>query len=255
MGNVRKNNEDNLYCNGVSMTPSSRDRPFGVNGETRSPCLFAVCDGMGGQKDGETASLTAVSQLSRYSRAILAAPPKDVNAVVGEYVSCVNASLCEMTRGKSGGMGTTLALAVVTKNAIRAYTIGDSRIYIQKSGQFLQISKDHTVAEQKVALGILTREEARKHSDSHSLTNYLGLLDDEAIAQADIIPVIPVSTRFRLLICSDGLTDMVDDSQINEILLVSRNIAKAGKMLVKAALANGGGDNVTCVILDIAADK
>jgi protein phosphatase len=251
MGNVRKNNEDNLYCGGVSMTPDNRDRPFSVSGEARMPCIFAVCDGMGGHNDGEAASLTAVAMLSQYSRAILAASQEDINAVVGEYVACVNAYLCEKRRGTSGGMGTTLALAVVTQGSIRAYTIGDSRIYLQKSGQFLQISKDHTIAEQKVALGILTREEARKHSDSHKLTNYLGLLEDEAIAQADIIPKIPMGGKYRLLICSDGLTDMVEDDQINEILLVSRNIAKAGKTLVKTALANGGGDNVTCVVLEV----
>jgi protein phosphatase len=237
------------------MTPDNRDRPFGISGVTSSPCLFAVCDGMGGQKDGETASLAAVSMLSRHSRAILAAAPGQVNAAVGEYVSCVNAALCEKTRGEHGGMGTTLALAVVTQDAIRAYTIGDSRIYLQKNGHLLQVSRDHTVAEQKVALGILTREEARASGDGNSLTNYLGPLEGEAVAQADIIPTIPVITGFRLLICSDGLTDMVDDIQINEMLLAARDITYAGEALIDAALANGGADNVTCVVLDISADK
>jgi protein phosphatase len=169
----------------------------------------------------EAASMTAVSMLSRYSRAILTASPGDIDAVVGEYVACVNASLCGKARAATGGgAGTALALAAVAKSSIRAYAMGGSRIYLMKSGRLRQVTKDRAAAE-----------------------------------RINIVPAITVSDKCRLLICSDGLTDMVGDGQIRVILQEGGDVANAGKSLVEAALANGGGDDVTCVVLDIASDK
>jgi protein phosphatase len=252
---VRGNNEDNLYCGGVSLTPENRDTPFCLTGSEKPPCVFAVCDGMGGQNDGETASLTAVSVLAQHTKTILASLAGDIDFAVQSYVTRVNAVLCDKMRAKSVRMGTTLALVVIAGNAIHAYSIGDSRIYLLKNGELRQISKDHTVAEQKIELGILTRDEARAHKDRHKLTNCLGVFEDEMTAAADVIPAVAADAKCRLLICTDGLTDMVDDRRIRKILLSARGAGDAGRLLTESAHTGGGEDNVTCVVLDITRDK
>jgi protein phosphatase len=91
-GRKRESNEDNLYINGVILTPETRNAPFSLNGAADAPCLFAVCDGMGGEEDGEFASLTAVNTLSEFAERINAAPTEQLDAIVQEYVA--KALLC-----------------------------------------------------------------------------------------------------------------------------------------------------------------
>jgi protein phosphatase len=158
-------------------------------------------------------------------------------------------------RETPGRMGTTLAMAVVAGDKIRTYAIGDSRIYLLKKGKLRQLSMDHTIAEQKISLGLLTREEARVHRDRHKLTNCIGVFEDEFEAAADILPPQPATEKCRMLICSDGLTDMVSDDRIRKIMLSSRGAAKAGESLVEAALEGGGADNVTCIVFDVVPER
>jgi protein phosphatase len=248
---VRLNNEDNLYCGGATLTPENRDAPFSLNGSANLPCVFAVCDGMGGEANGEFASLTAVAALAEHAKAIASAAGDETDAAVAEYVTETNARLCEAMRANAVRMGTTLALAVATENGLRAYTLGDSRIYALQEGRFSRLSEDHTLAAQKVQMGLLTEEEARKSRDRHKLTRYLGIFEDEMTVEADARPLLPIGGGCRAMLCSDGLTDGVADGRIEEILSAAPNPEEAAGRLVDEALANGGRDNVTCVVADI----
>ncbi|MDR1299298.1 MAG: protein phosphatase 2C domain-containing protein [Oscillospiraceae bacterium] len=248
MGRVRGNNEDNLYCAGVALTPETRDAPFALAGDVAAPCVFAVCDGMGGQEDGEFASLAAVSALAELESALKTMPPEELDAAVQNYVSGVNGQLCAEMAERYVRIGATLALVVVMRGAVRQYNIGDSRIYALSGGALRQISEEHTLAAQKVRMGVLTPEQAETDRDRHKLTQYLGIFEDEMTIIAEPRPPIPAPVR--MLLCSDGLTDMLPDGRIEEILN-SAAIGDAANLLVSEALENGGADNVTCVVIDI----
>lgn len=268
-GLVRTNNEDNLYCDGqdvlvpttahggarlssadgVTLTPENRDAPFFLDGTAQAPCLFAVCDGMGGEAEGEFASLTAVTALADHAARIKAAASDAIDEAVGAFVTDANERLCMAMRSGPARMGTTLALVVIAEGAVRAYNIGDSRIYALRGGMFSQISEDHTLAAQKVKMGLLTEEEVRWDKGRHVLTRYLGVFEDEMTLTADAAGPFSVEAC-RLLLCSDGLTDMLPDGRIEEVLREAGGPADAADALVEEALVNGGRDNVTCIVID-----
>ena len=124
IGLVRKNNEDNFYCNGEMLISQEN---YSLNGFARTPCIFAVCDGMGGESNGELASLTAVNVLDEYAENIklAALSSKNVDETVQLYISAANKKICNVMRENSFRMGTTLALVVIAGDFIRAYNIGD----------------------------------------------------------------------------------------------------------------------------------
>ena len=270
-GKVRTNNEDNLYCDGqdvlvpttahggtrlssadgLTLTPETRDVPFSRNGESGVPCLFAVCDGMGGEADGEFASLTAVTTLGEHAQVIKSAAFFDnTDKAMQDFVTDANDRLCRAMRSRSARMGTTLALAVITEDTVRTYNIGDSRIYRLQDGAFSRLSVDHTLAAQKVRMGLLTEEEAQKDRSRHVLTRYLGVFGEEMIIEADVIAPFAVNTGCRLLLCSDGLTDMVSECEIETVLRGAPDTGTAADTLIAKALQNGGKDNVTCIVID-----
>jgi protein phosphatase len=248
---VRGSNEDNLYVNGVTLTAETRAAAFALEGAADAPCLFAVCDGMGGEEDGEFASLTAVGTLATFAERIRAAAPQHLDALVQEYVAGANAALCAAMGARGVRMGTTLALAALCPEGVHTYSIGDSRIYALCGGAFRQLSTDHTLVTPKIKMGLLTEEEARKDKDWHKLTAYLGVFEDESEVCADVLPVLPLKEGARLLLCSDGLTDMVPDHRIEQILRDAAAAENAADTLLEEALANGGKDNVTVVLLDV----
>lgn len=218
-----------------------------------APMIFAIFDGMGGLQNGRVAAQMAVEQLDACKFDIKRAKsPDEIDAVVQKYVEAANRKICAQMKELAVRMGTTLALAVVTKDFIKAYNIGDSRIYLLCDGKFSQISEEHTLAEQKVQLGMLTAEEAKHHPDRHKLTRHLGVFEDEMAISAAVLDPIPIDGENRLLLCTDGLTDMVDDDRIEEILRRESDAKKAAERLIDEALANGGMDNVTCVVVDVA---
>ena len=250
-GRVRSNNEDNLYCNGAALTPENRDTPFALSGSAKAPCIFAVCDGMGGEEDGEFASLTAVTALAEYAEAIRSAASADeINAAVGKFVTDANSRLCGVMRAKRALMGTTLALVVIA-GAVYSYNLGDSRLYVLQSGRLTRVSEDHTLTEQKVKMGLLSKAEARRDRDRNKLTRHLGIFEDETAVTPAIAEPLPLDGGCRILLCSDGLTDMMEDAEIEKILRSEPLAEDAAERLLTEALENGGKDNVTCVVLDV----
>lgn len=242
LGLVRENNEDNLLADGVLLPRSLGSRAFSLDGTAGVPALFAVCDGMGGETAGETASRLTAESLAAEREALLAAAPEDLEESVCACVRrahlLVNASAPPGRRS-----GSTLALAVLTRQGVRCFNLGDSRIFCSRRGRFWQVTHDHNVWSDQQRRG--TPPPADEPPD-YRLTRCIGIGRPRP---AESYPVIPGSCR--LLLCSDGLTDTVAPPEISAVLEGAESPAGAADQLLRAALRNGGYDNVTVLAVEI----
>ena len=244
VGHVRTNNEDNLFCNGVFMTEAEREKPFFLSGVTEAPCIFAVFDGMGGEDCGELASLTAAQTLQKHSPEILSSDD------VCDFVNDANKRLLEIMRTQNIRMGTTLVMSVIGDASFRVYNLGDSRGFRLENGRLLRVTDDHTVAEEKARLGLITYEQADKSRERHILTRCLGIYDEVSVNPAAYGP-FGLDEHNGGLMCSDGLTEMLEFKEIADLMKNYPVPADAVNALVDAALMRGGVDNVTCLAFRI----
>ncbi|MBQ4468973.1 MAG: serine/threonine-protein phosphatase [Synergistaceae bacterium] len=245
-GKVRDNNEDNLFCNGILRTSERLNEPFFLSGVTQAPCVFAVCDGMGGEACGEIASMTAIETLNEHFEAIKAAIPCE-NFAVNDYVSDAAKRLTDIMKAQSIKTGTTLALVAVSDSGFNAYNLGDSRIYRFSNKRLIRITDDHTVYEEKLRMGLKPRPYER-----NVLTQCLGIYDNAVNIKPDMHGPFDVSDNQGILLCSDGLTDMLTYREISDTINNSGSPAEIVNALVDAALNNGGRDNVTCIFVKLA---
>lgn len=208
-----------------------------------APPLFAVADGLGGHQAGEIASSIAIDTL-------LETAPRAVDAkALGRAVRQANAAVIEAAeagRGRSG-MGTTLTAAMVEGTRIAVAHVGDSRAYLLHYGQLEQLSQDHSMVADLVRQGQLTAEESRVHPNRSVITRALG---SDPNMLADTLEVEAASGD-RLLLATDGLTSMLSDSEIARVLGSEHSARQAVDVLIERALAAGGHDNVTAVVVDI----
>ena len=245
-GYVRSNNEDNYYLCGSCRSDTDMAEAAGRwTGEDRR-LLFAVADGMGGEEKGELASLLAVKALE----------PCRFEDVAGTARVCfqrANDRICEEVE-KNGGrrMGSTVAALYVDEGKALGCNIGDSRIYLLRDHGLLQISTDHNMAAKLVEAGVLTPKEARRHRSRHELTQHLGIFEDEMKLEPAVSGAVLLQPGDVFLLCSDGLTDMLTDEEIKALLLAGREPWEQAQMLVKAALKQGGRDNVTVLVVHTA---
>ena len=246
VGRVRGNNEDNLYVDGVILTPDMRERPFSIDGSTRSAAVFAVCDGMGGEDNGEIASLLAVQALLNAEGQIKSNIPERLEETVQSYVKEVCESIRTETESSGKRTGTTLALAVICEKGIYCFNSGDSRIYGLKKSDFWQITNDHNLAAEHIRNGIITKNQAADVINGNKLTRCMGIGN-----VSDVESSPPVTGDCRILICSDGLTDLLNDGEIENFLRTSTRAANAADYLLQSALEKGGKDNVTVIVLDV----
>jgi protein phosphatase len=202
--------------------------------------LFAVADGMGGHRGGEVASQLAVETLEKLFRQGAGELPDQVqeaNRVVFERSSLDR---------KVAGMGTTLTAALVEDDRVRLAHVGDSRAYLLRDGELGLLTEDHTLVHRMVSEGEISKEEAQTHPQRSVLTRAIGVdtvvdVDDETLQ---------VRPGDRLLLCTDGLTSMVSEDQIEEALRSVPDVQEAAKRLVQMANEAGGMDNTTVLVLD-----
>lgn len=207
------------------------------------PPLYAVADGMGGHRAGEIASRVALQEL-------LSSAPRSVDAKsLARAVRSANRAVIE-SAGKSRtrtGMGTTLTTAMVDGTYVVVAHVGDSRAYLLHEGRLTRITEDHSMVADLVRQGSITEEDARFHPQRSVITRALGS-DPEMVA--DVFEVNG-SPGDRLLLATDGLTGMLPDDYIADLLLQERDPASAAAKLVEAANRAGGYDNITVVIVDL----
>lgn len=203
--------------------------------------LIAVADGMGGHVGGEMAAELAVAQLAKVDGT--------VNAdTLFDLIRAANASVCEKAEAPElNGMGTTLVAATIDAEAgnVLLANVGDSRAYLYSVGTFRQLTNDHSLVNELVREGRITEDEARTHPQRNILTRALGMNSDLAIDQFEI----RVYGGDRILLCSDGLTNEVDDPAISAIVSRFDDPADAAETLVEKALEGGGRDNVTVALM------
>ena len=225
VGLVRGNNEDSAYA--------------GTH-------LIALADGMGGHAAGEVASSLAVETIAKTS------PNAADPALLAASVEAANAAIIEAAAnglGKSG-MGCTATCAYIEGNTIAIAHVGDSRAYLLHEGTLIRVTRDHSYVEELVDAGEITADEARVHPNRSVITRALG--SDPAM-YADHFQ-LNIEEGDRLILCSDGLSSMVPDGDIETIASQSSTAQICTDNLVDAALAAGGGDNVTVVVVDVVDD-
>ena len=207
-----------------------------------SPPLYVVADGMGGHNAGDVASEVAVNTL-----AALAPTIPDVDLLGRAVESANHAVITEAQKAGFEGMGTTMTACVVQGDKIAIAHVGDSRAYLLHTGKLQQLTRDHSWVADMVEQGKLTPDEARIHPNRSVITRALG---SDPMMQPDLYE-ITASEGDRLLLCSDGLTGMVDDGSIQAMLARIRDPQRCAAALVKEAIANGGSDNITVIVVDI----
>ncbi|HEY3413206.1 MAG TPA: Stp1/IreP family PP2C-type Ser/Thr phosphatase [Armatimonadota bacterium] len=239
LGRVRENNEDKFDW-------WEPEDPVLLANRGR---LYAVADGMGGHAAGQIASEMALKALAQ---AYFGGVNGSVEDAVARAFSQANAVIYDTARAipSRSGMGCTLAtVAIVDSDAVVAWA-GDSRAYLIRDGIATQMTRDHSLVEEHVQLGILTREEAAHHPRRNIITRSLG---PEPAVQPDVVryPLLPGDT---LLLCSDGLTGVVADPEIAALAVASPPSLACGE-LIGVANSRGGPDNVTVAILRVLDDS
>ena len=239
---VRTHNEDSLYV----------DPEAG---------LAILADGMGGYSAGEVASGIAVNVISKGMLAELTSGRELSKVDVGsglthaallmqQQIALANKGIYEaaQARPECAGMGTTLVTTVFVANRVSIGHIGDSRCYRLRAGKFEQLTHDHSLLQEQIDSGVLTTEQAKYSLNKNLVTRALGI---EAVVPADISEY-RVEAEDIYLLCSDGLTDMVDAEALQEIIATRRSdLAEAAAELIDVANQNGGRDNISVVLVRV----
>lgn len=239
VGRVRTNNEDNFFFNGFNLSKSFAHK--GIVRRKRSDAsvqLYAVCDGMGGQAAGEEASFIGTDMMHGLLRRLRNSA--DPHIAIDDYTDEANKAVAKL----DNGAGCTLAMVCIAEGKAIVSWLGDSRVYMLRSGKLRQLTQDHTEAERLRKLGIAAADK-RSHN---SLTRYLGMNMEGMVLTPSYCEPITIKKKDMFLICSDGLTSMVNDEEIAAIM---RESQKPAYDLVNAALEAGGTDNVTAAVIGV----
>ena len=235
IGLVRDVNQDYVYTS---------ETPIG-----NLPNLLVVADGMGGHRAGEYASRLAVEVVKQE----LAASTQDgPEAMMRHAITRANERVLETARqdAKLNGMGTTLVVATVIERTLYFANVGDSRLYLLNN-TIKQLSKDHSLVQEMVRLGGINEEQAKCHPDKNIITRAIGAKEDINIdffeyrlKKGDII-----------LMCTDGLSNMVEDEEILHTIKSSRDVVEAVEQLIERAKTNGGNDNIGIIVAEPFAEE
>jgi len=216
--------------------------------EDREVAVLVVCDGMGGAKAGNIASALAAESFMHYMGKYVEdiGEQSDVAMKMADAVLAANRAVYDKSiqDEEYNGMGTTLTAAISTSDGEVIVNVGDSRVYHVTQSAITQITKDHSVVEDMVTRGDLTRAEARRHPNKHLITRALGTHNDE---EPDVF-FLSLKQGEYILLCSDGLSNVVMDSEILFELQQDFTVQQCCEKLVEMALTRGAPDNVTAVL-------
>ena len=254
-GMTGKNNEDRYAV--ASFHASEKDN---------TPVLFAVlADGIGGHKGGEVAAELAVNHImqsvarsdGKFSRQIIEDAVNEASSAIAAH-SATNDNL--------KGMGSTCAVVWIIDNKLHTAYVGDSRIYLMRSGRIQQLTVDHSWVQEAIEKGILTPELAREHPNVHVIRRYLGspvppepdfrlyLFDGDGAHHAENNQGTEIQPNDVLLLCTDGLTDLVWNDEILEVVRTKPTLKEASRALVALANERGGHDNITVILISAPSD-
>ncbi len=231
VGQKRKMNQDYVFAS--------------VDPVGNLPNLFVVADGMGGHNAGDYASSHAVGTVVEEIR-----QDADFNPikVIRHAIESANTEIITQAQNDENlrGMGTTMVVATIVGHYAYVANVGDSRLYLVNQ-QILQVTKDHSLVQEMVRMGEINAEQARNHPDKNIITRALGA---ERTVDIDFFD-LKLEPGNVILMCSDGLSNMVEDSQIREIISdTEKNLEEKGKILISEANRNGGKDNIAVVLIE-----
>ena len=235
IGRKRKLNQDFVY---------SSDEPVG-----NLPNVYIVADGMGGHQAGDYASKCTVETMVREIRGCFEKSPI---RILSKAIRIANDQVRKKAREDESllGMGTTVVAATCLGKYLQVANVGDSRLYIIND-EVRQITRDHSLVEEMVRMGGIDREAARNHPEKNIITRAIGARDTieidffhEELKSGDIV-----------LMCSDGLTNMLEDEEIGRILRSQGTIEERAEELIEAANQNGGRDNIAVIVIDMFAEE
>ena len=231
VGRVRESNQDYVYTS---------ESPVG-----NLPNLFIVADGMGGHNAGDFASKYTVEQIVSY---IEKAPMTNPVDLIRGAVTKANASLMAQAKSDTSlsGMGTTVVIATIVDDCMYVANVGDSRLYLLRD-ELTQITRDHSLVQEMVRMGEMDASEAKSHPDKNIITRAVGAFEDLAI---DFFEE-HVEPGDVILMCTDGLSNMVDDTDIRQMIQTGRDVVEKVQRLVEAANRGGGKDNITVAVIEI----
>lgn len=238
-GKVRNNNEDNFWCCGDSLLPENQGMSHIQSGcvkQSEIP-VMAVFDGMGGESCGEMAAYLAAQSCGEHyktKKTMFKNKPEDF---LIELCNEMNRAVCSYSKeNKINSMGTTAAVLAFGEDAVYGCNLGDSRIYRSKEGHFKKISTDHVLGG-----GLFGKS---------PLTQYVGI-PEESMGLEPTITKQEAAIGVRFLLCSDGITDMLSDGEIADVLTREIPVAETVELLLCRALKKGGRDNITIVLCEI----
>ena len=230
IGRKRKLNQDTVY---------SCEHPLGNLNN-----LFIVCDGMGGHKAGDYASAYTVKAIERE---VEVCDDKSPIKILREAITIANTEIYEKASSEPdfAGMGTTCVAATISDDVLYVANVGDSRLYLIDK-EITQVTKDHSLVAELVRKGSLDESQAKSHPDKNIITRAIG-----AAPSIDIdFFEVELSAGDVILMCTDGLTNMVDDDEILRIIRTSVDVPDMAENLIKMANHNGGKDNIGVVIIE-----
>ena len=244
----------------TGMVRSHNEDSIAIDGEIG---LAVLADGMGGYNAGEVASGIATALISSETReAMIRQSPHEVDRTTGsplattllrDIIAKANTSIFQSANSQPqyAGMGTTLVVTLFCNNQITIAHIGDSRCYRQRGGKLEQVTRDHSLLQEQIDSGLLTKEAAKRSQNKNLVTRALGI---EPAVEAEI-HIYPAQEGDIYLICSDGLNDMVEDEDIEMTLdALAANLQLAAEQLVQMANDNGGRDNISVVLIKVKKD-
>lgn len=213
------------------------------------PNFFIVADGMGGHKAGDRASKETVEMMLEK---ISTEKETDPKVILQEALSIANRKVFLDANASEDleGMGTTVVAATIRDGKLLVMNVGDSRLYLISGGEIRQITMDHSLVEEMVRKGILAKEKARNHPKKNIITRAVGVA---ATVEPDFFEV-DLKAGDRILMCSDGLSNMLEDEELRRIIDSVGPLEEKVKLMVDAANGNGGKDNISVVLIEIPAE-
>ena len=214
------------------------------------PNLFIVADGMGGHQAGDFASSYSVK---KFLESVSMSLQKNPHMIFRDAICYANKELIEKSRSNPElrGMGTTMVVLSILGDKAYVANVGDSRLYLLEKEELTQITVDHSLVQEMIRIGELTKESAKKHPDRNIITRAVGAGKD---INADSFE-FSITKDSTLLMCSDGLSNMVDDEQIVQILKQGKTPEKISKKLIETANRNGGHDNIAVIVINSDSDE
>lgn len=254
-GMTGKNNEDRYAV-----------ASFILDKKDRTPVLFAIlADGIGGHRAGEVAAELAVNHMMQV---VARSDGQHIRQTIEDAVLEASEAIAAHSESNQNlkGMGATCAAAWIVGDRLHTAYVGDSRIYLMRGGRIQQLTVDHTWVQEAIDRGVLTPEAAREHPNVHVIRRYLGsptppdpdfrlkLFNDEGDQNAENNQGLQILPNDMLLLCSDGLTDLVWNDEILALVRSKPSLKEASRALVELANSRGGHDNTTVILISVPSD-